>query len=778
MPVPSGQHLIPIEALAEYEIRELLLDGQEILEKPLTPVANFQRIVNQLDFSEDSSPEELELPSRNVISPKIWETVKETMRTTMIEINALVDVLGIIKEGKYLALNPVADDPLETNLPLILSGKKRSIAAAADILIKGAERLRRRHSELADARIRRFNPSMLQHSDLPHNSFHMALMHLRQEWRLKLYQNSILGDVSLRSVGSHFKECGNFEIRESDIFADQKLNVDSKDQKNVDPLSGVTVIFSQSMEALLNVSRGSGGLSVRFVKSDVDSQSTSLLKAVCSEQQQVENLQPLTQRQKLFKAQRLLECREILFQLAYEACNSRGRNYLVDSIACVTQEEIVATLFPGVQISISLNMKSSLNEDDSDCVKAELVDKRPSDNSTSIDSCSNSLHIQLHRMLAAQHRTAWPNLASLPQPTCGPVQVPLYYRAAGADGLPASEFSSSLHDSSSSSGCSVAVASVSGFAAQVASAWSSLLASGRSHLNSVDRTDVYSQRLQHTYAGQDRLSMFTEWGHSLSSGNRASSSVDDSVPVSASLTAIEHALLSRGADDNALKTVVGTNLSLFSRTIRMCRHYYLRDQVYDIISEFSRHSPVKIISHWDCFNSAYETSVRLCFYCTDYDAYRTWIGVTVKSNGISVSYSDAPRIYRIGTDLKRLKDILKNQVLHAQMNYLDILAIKILGWVRLGNNPFSGIPNPEETTDSPVVVKIFASPSGEHLVCLRGSAGVGIQLFINNRASRDDQLPAGQRDVVLNENYREVILSSMYGKHLVAKVEAIMTLLS
>lgn len=45
--------------------------------------------------------------------------------TTLIEINALVDVLSIIKEGKYLAINPVADDSQETNLSLYLSGKKR-----------------------------------------------------------------------------------------------------------------------------------------------------------------------------------------------------------------------------------------------------------------------------------------------------------------------------------------------------------------------------------------------------------------------------------------------------------------------------------------------------------------------------------------------------------------------------------------------------------------------------------------------------------------------------
>ncbi|CAH8434594.1 unnamed protein product [Schistosoma intercalatum] len=795
MPVPYPQHPIPIEALSEYDIREILLDGHEILEKPLTPAANFQRIINHIDFSESSSysdscsqNKESEFFPKN-FTPKIWENVKETLRTTLIEINALVDVLSIIKEGKYLAINPVADDSQETNLSLYLSGKKRSIAAAADILMKGAERLRRRHSELIDARVRRSNSIVPPQFDSTHNSFHKALMHLRQEWRLKLHQNSILGDVSLRSVGSHFRESGNFEIRESDGFADSKSDVESQDDKCVDAVTGVMIIFSQSMEALLNLSHGPGLLNVEFLESDINSLPTPLLEFIFHKQQISScsrDPSPINQRQKLFKAQRLLACREILSLLSCEASTSKEYNHLTGSVAFATQDKIIATLFPGVQICLSSAVRPTVfREDVSGDERPKLQDKK-SDHTVSTMDYSNCINLQLHRMLAGQHRAVWPNLASLPQPTCGPVEIPLYYRSGGANGLHASKFSS-LPYSTKFSGFSVAVASVSGFASQAASALCVIHSTNRTNSNSVEKTNTFSQRSQPIFAGQDRLSLFTEWGHSLPGGacvpsvgfrHGVPNSADDSVPGTSDIAMLEYTLLSRGVDEDTMKTVLGTNPSLLSRTIAISRHHYLRDQVYSIISELSQCSPIKIIAHWDTFNSATETSVRLCFYCTDYDAYRSWLGVTITPNGLVVLYADPPRTYRLGMDLNRLRDVLNNQVLYTQMNYIDILAIKILGWVRLGNNPFSALANPEEIGDGPVIVKMFASPSAKHLICLRASAVMDIRMFVSRCSPCDYQFTTDHKDIFSNQDFREVFLSHMYGKSLVSKVEALMTLLS
>lgn len=99
------------------------------------------------------------------------------------------------------------------------------------------ERLKKRLIEILDSRRMKMS-SRLSLSDLSvSNLFHVALIYFRQHWRLKLHQNCILGDLSLRSVGSHFEESGNFEIRESDFSDD----IDS-DMTLIDK-SGVEVSF-------------------------------------------------------------------------------------------------------------------------------------------------------------------------------------------------------------------------------------------------------------------------------------------------------------------------------------------------------------------------------------------------------------------------------------------------------------------------------------------------------------------------------------------------------
>ncbi|KAK4473098.1 hypothetical protein MN116_004285 [Schistosoma mekongi] len=793
MPMFYPQHPIPIEALSEYDIREILLDGHEILEKPLTPAANFQRIINHIDFSEnrsinDNLPQNKvsDLLSKNFTNPKMWENVKDALRTTLIEINALVDALCIIKEGNYLAINPVASDPQVTNLPLFFSAKKRSIAAAADILMKGTERLRRRHSELVDARVRRLNSNVPPQFDNFHNSFHKALKDLRQEWRLKLHQNSIVGDVSRRSLGSHFRESGNFEIREADASAYSKLDMESQDMY-VDAVTGVMIIFSQPMEALISSSHGPNILNVEFLKSDINSRPVPLLECMFNEKQISscsKNLITINQRQKLFKAQRLLACREILSLLAYEACTLREYNHLTGSIAFATQDKIMATLFPGVQISLSSSVKPTVFcEDILSDGKAKSHDKF-SDHGVSVVDCSNCINLQLHRLLAAQHRAVWPNLASLPEPACGPVEIPQYYRSGGANGLPASRFSS-VSQSWKFSGFSVAVASVSGFASQAASALCVIHATSRFNSNSVEKTCTLSQRFQSIFPGQERLSPFTEWGHALLGGvsvqsvgfrHGVSTSVDELIPGTSDVTILEHTLLSRGVDEDIMKTVLGTDASLFSQTITISRHHYLRDQVYFIISQLSQCSSIKIVARWDTFNSAIETSVRLCFYCTDYDACRSWLSLTITSNGLVAFYSDPPKTYRLGMDLNRLKDILSNQVLYTLMSYLDILAIKILGWTRLGNNPFSTISNPGEIGDAPVMVKMFSSPSAKYLVCLHASTVMDIRVLVSR--SQSGYQTSADHKYFSNRDFCEVFLTHMHGRSLVSKVEALMTLLS
>ncbi|VDP93390.1 unnamed protein product [Echinostoma caproni] len=248
MPGPNPQLLIPIEALCEYDVQEISLDGRELLEKPPTPAEHFQKILNRIDFSktyDDKSvaqADRTETDKRSLehVSPKLWASVREATRyggnifliihfsMALTEINAFIDILAVIKEGRYLSVFPVASEQPEPNWSLVLAGKKRALSTAAEILLKGTERLRRRYSELADARSRiSASATGDRKKSTQGGSFHKTLMQLRQEWRLKLHQNTILGDVSLRPIGSRFRESGNFEVRESDLLARQKPGSDA-----------------------------------------------------------------------------------------------------------------------------------------------------------------------------------------------------------------------------------------------------------------------------------------------------------------------------------------------------------------------------------------------------------------------------------------------------------------------------------------------------------------------------------------------------------------------
>lgn len=110
-------------------------------------------------------------------------------------------------------------------------------------MLKGSERLRRRHTEIADARSRAAASAVPENASAASTgNFHKALMQLRQEWRLKTHQSAILGDVSLRSIGSRFRESGNFEVRESDDTAQ------GGEVKRVDSSGGIEVRHNSELK--------------------------------------------------------------------------------------------------------------------------------------------------------------------------------------------------------------------------------------------------------------------------------------------------------------------------------------------------------------------------------------------------------------------------------------------------------------------------------------------------------------------------------------------------
>lgn len=77
-------------------------------------------------------------------------------------------------------------------------GRKKALAASAAVLLAGVERLKA-------------GESMRASRNMP--DFHIDLLRLRQNWRLKKNANTIVGDLSYRTAGSKFGQTGVFEVR-------------------------------------------------------------------------------------------------------------------------------------------------------------------------------------------------------------------------------------------------------------------------------------------------------------------------------------------------------------------------------------------------------------------------------------------------------------------------------------------------------------------------------------------------------------------------------------
>uniref|UniRef100_A0A803T108 Cofactor required for Sp1 transcriptional activation subunit 6 n=1 Tax=Anolis carolinensis TaxID=28377 RepID=A0A803T108_ANOCA len=96
---------------------------------------------------------------------------------------------------------------------LQLISKKKSLAGAAQILLKGAERLSKSVAESQENKRQR--------------DFNSELLRLRQHWKLRKVGDKILGDLSYRSAGSLFPHHGTFEvIKNTDIDLDKKIPED------------------------------------------------------------------------------------------------------------------------------------------------------------------------------------------------------------------------------------------------------------------------------------------------------------------------------------------------------------------------------------------------------------------------------------------------------------------------------------------------------------------------------------------------------------------------
>ncbi|XP_059051415.1 mediator of RNA polymerase II transcription subunit 17 [Achroia grisella] len=381
---------ISIEAPIENQIQEITYDGQEIYQAPLSMSENLARLAQKIDFTK-SEDEYCNIKKEGETSVDVksdddskdtgyqsnqwpWESVRNKLRNALTEVSVLADVLTIAKEKRYMVLDPVQPEQAETRAMVPVYGRKKALAAAAAVLLGGAERLR-----AGDSPRTRAAPD-----------FHIDLLRLRQNWRLKKGSAGIVGDLSYRTAGSKFGQTGVFEVTKAADEPPPAPGQPAALRVSVPPdLQGVafiSVLCQKEQEDVSGAGAAAGGA------------------ALSAEGE-------LHWQQRLEAAQNVLFCKELFARLAAEAVQ------LDASIPhMVVGNQIMATVLPGIQLLIGLCHNNGQN------------------NSNTHPESSEHDHVlehSLHQLLRAVHHANTHH--PFPHPATGPLGPSKRRCVAGED---------------------------------------------------------------------------------------------------------------------------------------------------------------------------------------------------------------------------------------------------------------------------------------------------------------------------------------------------------
>ncbi|KPP71966.1 Mediator of RNA polymerase II transcription subunit 17-like [Scleropages formosus] len=330
---------VSIESSCEMQVQEVSLDGVETYVPPLSMSQNLAKLAQRIDFSQGSDSEEeggegeqrdqewgKQEPEEDEATVKFqpslwpWDSVRNNLRSALTEMCVLYDVLSIVKQKKYMTLDPVSQDPMAGKSPQVfqLISKKKALANAAQLLLKGAEKLSKSVAENQENRRQR--------------DFNSELLRLRSQWKLRKVGDKILGDLSYRSAGSLFPHHGTFEvIKNTDIDLDKKIPED---------YCPLNVQIPSDLE-------GSAYIKVSIQKQAPDIGDLGTVSLFRRQPKPKAGTQAW--HLKLEAAQNVLLCKEIFAQLSREAVQIKSQ---IPHI--VVKNQIISQPFPGLQLSISL----------------------------------------------------------------------------------------------------------------------------------------------------------------------------------------------------------------------------------------------------------------------------------------------------------------------------------------------------------------------------------------------------------------------------------------
>ncbi|KAF5308306.1 hypothetical protein FQR65_LT06299 [Abscondita terminalis] len=372
---------ISVEASIENQIQEITYDGQEIYQAPLTLSESLAKYAQKIDFSKalteantkkdagdltDDSKSDSD--SKDAFQSNLWpwDSVRNKLRNSYQEVCVLADVLAIAKEKRYMVLDPVQQEPIETKPMVQIYARKKALTGAASVLLTGAERLKTSQNEL------------LKNRSTP--DFHIELLRLRQNWRLKKVSNSIIGDLSYRTAGSKYAQSGMFEVTKAE----------EEEKTNSPPSSPMPIPPPVKNNSSLRVTVPSELQGVAYIEVLCQKDQEDL----CSANINLLGSSPTTAnsdvhwQQKLEAAQNVLFCKELFNQLAKEAVQLQA-----PIPHMVVGNQIMATVLPGIQLVIGLCHSTS-------------TEKKSSQQSTPPPSKSDHDHVlehSLHQLLREVH---------------------------------------------------------------------------------------------------------------------------------------------------------------------------------------------------------------------------------------------------------------------------------------------------------------------------------------------------------------------------------------
>ncbi|CAL8111497.1 unnamed protein product [Orchesella dallaii] len=414
----SNSVSVSVEVPLENLVQEITYDGMELLQQPLTMSESLAKLAQRIDFcgkdeeggagsssaAAGSTNENGDVKEEDTVNGEggpdsnfktsqswPWESVRNKIRSALTELSVLGDILTIAQKKQYMVLDPVQAEPSDTKPPAVLMYKKKALGAASQVLLGGCERLR---ASMNEAKSR---PSLAT------LDFHIELLRLRQNWRLRKVGNAILGDLSYRTAGSRFPQGGIFEVTKAEDDTEEgmadALSTSSQSQPPPPkPCSALRVTVPNELQGIAYIHV--------HVQKDQDTLSFANIGLPAPA--------PLDAhwQQRLEAAQNVLFCKELFSVLAREAVALHS----MPIPPLVVGNQITATLFPGILLIIGL------------CHSITGKTQSPPAVSSKLDH-NHVLEHSLHQLLREVHRTN--SHIPLPHPATAPIGISRKRRLGG-----------------------------------------------------------------------------------------------------------------------------------------------------------------------------------------------------------------------------------------------------------------------------------------------------------------------------------------------------------